>query len=497
MSLHPFCEFTQNYHALSMMCPTAGEICAKWGLNKSHEESLNKVNDVIATSLTYAKQILGYGSKNSQTEDNPLQSVVKQVLQGRKVSLCDWIDMGNLEVVQLLTDEFGLDPNQKCDDINSNDAPLQRAANITNDHAAIILQLIKSGGKAKKLNPHPLTIAIENNNTQLIRALLKNKISTNFFINVNGEMNTPLQYAILKGNYSTIVELLKFDPTLNNKDDDGNTQLHVAISKNDFFLLELFVDAGAYPGIQNNLGFTPIHLALIKKNSLMLKILLRNADTHALNLLSNNNFTALYLSVHNNDYNTANILLNAGASPDTNCKDGHTALHYATIIGDNEMVNFLIKKGASLNLKEKKGRTPLHFAALNRDSQILKILIKAGAILDKQDLQGNTALFFAATSGNIDAIIQLLQAGANLNIKRYDGFYPHYFAKQNGHFEVLKLLQKYFFVDLEYLEPKLQKKQILTTLGNNIQKSNSLILNLTLESIQKRIQLIEKNHTRS
>ena len=51
---------------------------------------------------------------------------------------------------------------------------------------------------------------------------------------------------------------------LNDKNYQGNTLLHTHIVKNNFDIVEYFLENGAYPNVKNNYGQTPFHLLLNK-----------------------------------------------------------------------------------------------------------------------------------------------------------------------------------------------------------------------------------------
>lgn len=57
------------------------------------------------------------------------------------------------------------------------------------------------------------------------------------------------------------------------------------------------------------------------------------------------------------------MLINAGAFPDTEDRNGRSPLHEAAHQGFNEVVRALLDGGADVNAMDHGGSTPLHWAS--------------------------------------------------------------------------------------------------------------------------------------
>ncbi|MCX5923564.1 MAG: ankyrin repeat domain-containing protein [Candidatus Dependentiae bacterium] len=118
-----------------------------------------------------------------------------------------------------------------------------------------------------------------------------------------------------------------FKDSINMRDNDGDTALHVAsLLKSPTLLLEL-LSVNAYVNAKNNKGETPLHIAAQKGNQPM-----------------------------------ANALLEHGANIYVRDFLGKTALHYAAENGKADLANELLKNNSFVNQKDKQGNTPLHYA---------------------------------------------------------------------------------------------------------------------------------------
>ena len=116
-----------------------------------------------------------------------------------------------------------------------------------------------------------------------------------------------------------------------------------------------------------------------------------------------------------------------------------TLLNYALKKGDMQSLQLLLQAGASPNLDCRSG-PPLVFAAKRGVLEGLRLLIAAGADPDQKDFCGCTALFHAAGTGNLEALRLLLAAGASPLAADTAGRTPYDFAVECEHPEAAELL---------------------------------------------------------
>ncbi|WP_082347116.1 ankyrin repeat domain-containing protein [Bacillus sp. FJAT-18017] len=123
--------------------------------------------------------------------------------------------------------------------------------------------------------------------------------------------------------------------------------------------------------------------------------------------------------------------------------DIDTQLLQAAENQETETVEMLIEAGANINVQNEQGQTPTMIAAYHNDVETAKVLIKAGADVNKQDDMKNNPFLYAGAEGYLDILRLTIQAGADPAItNRYGGtaLIP---ASEHGYTEVvIELLTK-------------------------------------------------------
>jgi Ankyrin repeats (3 copies)/Ankyrin repeat len=126
-----------------------------------------------------------------------------------------------------------------------------------------------------------------------------------------------------------------------------------------------------------------------------------------------------------------------------------TPLMIATVAGDHEMVNLLLRAGANPNTQNDQGRTALMYAAnlgnllgTARTSIVIELLAAGANPNAVSTDEGATALMFAAKRGNPEVVKILLEHGANPMTVNLKGSSALSIAKAMGHTKIVEILQE-------------------------------------------------------
>lgn len=268
----------------------------------------------------------------------------------------------------------GASLNADKDDIYGR-GPLQIAA-ITGD-LPIIELLLQKGAELNATTEHgdsALALAAKYGHVNVVKFLLERKADPNRSLRT---LRAPNEYGV---------------PV--NEEDTGqySRALHLAFSVMRHDVAKLLVKHGARYG-------TPIFDAILQRDAQQLQTILREhpealqpvdgplaGKRQNLPPLDTRLFQPLHIAALMGDSDSVQLLLNAGAQPNSQTTQGWSALHFAAASGDLPTVKLLLDKGADVKVQVKNSVTPLHFAAVRAGEkqavEIGKLLHQHGADLN-------------------------------------------------------------------------------------------------------------------
>lgn len=265
------------------------------------------------------------------------------------------IATGKLDPIQALLDA-GADPNRKAD-IDPATLEILRETFYKKDASvfANVNSLMKGGKK-------PLHMAMEQNNTALLQALLNAGADPN---QRDNQGRTPLMTGIILGSVECIKKLLapnnpnKADVNLGLTDGSERTPLWMAAASGRTAIAELLLTRGAYINQRDKDGKSPLYIAIEKGHIELAKLLVkRGADPDAAV------YNPLRLAIEKDYDELAELLLdkNADPSPSIRDQDGNEPIHLAAAKGKLKLVTKLLDKGSYLNSTNQADKTPLDLA---------------------------------------------------------------------------------------------------------------------------------------
>ena len=138
------------------------------------------------------------------------------------------------------------------------------------------------------------------------------------------------------------IEKFKENPSYRKLKDknSSNSFLHyICMNDDNFPLMEIIKPTIKEINKQNNLGQTPLHIAIINKNEKIIKYLIQNGAN--VNISDNNLNMSLHLAVLNNDIEIIKLLIENKANPLLINKNNETVLDIAIKRDHKECINLL------------------------------------------------------------------------------------------------------------------------------------------------------------
>lgn len=194
---------------------------------------------------------------------------------------------------------------------------------------------------------------------------------------------TPLHMAVMLYNIPVIEHLLACGANVNARDIANNTPLKhfvrqfperigEGLQARYLELAEKLLKNKADVNAVDELGYTPMHFAVIRSNNKLVELFL-NFNPN-LNIQSNNGETVLNIAALHSSLKITRLLVDHGADVNNaSVLDGSTAFHWACWCFDKKIVKFLLKRGADINALDFEKRTPLMFMLANDDYQKIGI----------------------------------------------------------------------------------------------------------------------------
>ncbi|XP_067113249.1 NF-kappa-B inhibitor beta [Osmerus mordax] len=210
--------------------------------------------------------------------------------------------------------------------------------------------------------------------------------------------------------------------TLNFVSEDGDTALHLAFIHEHWAFVQYLLGMIAldqswvsYLDIQNHLGQTALHLAVIVDQPQCVRGLLWGGASAELQERGGN--TPLHLAVRELRHDCVREITSNCQSADylhvTNYS-GVSALHLAVQRGREDIIGMLIEAGADVNQRDlSSGRSPLHWAVESQSTRVVQLLLQGGASVDQPSYAGHTALYCALHRPNKEVQALLKARGAS------------------------------------------------------------------------------------
>ncbi|XP_066962052.1 transient receptor potential cation channel subfamily A member 1 homolog [Macrobrachium rosenbergii] len=279
-------------------------------------------------------------------------------------------------------------------------------------------------------------------------------LARNANINLKGKYAmTPLHLASQKGHGLLVKELLNLGANRYAKDSDGLIPLHHAARQGYLNSVENLL-AGNPPeskqlGVKSSVGRTPLMEAAESGSQEICKLLIGSVVDET----DNAGNTALHLAVKSGYSPIVKVLLEKGANPKCQNKEGITPIHEGARQKTKKCLELLCESAKpDIFHVDNKGRNVIHFSVIQRSAECLKYLLEKEFVKNHIDTNGSkgTPLIYAMNCRTFLCINALLDAGASPTVDS-DGTFPIHKAAEIGYYQVC---EKLFTINDSILQQK-------------------------------------------
>jgi uncharacterized protein len=267
-------------------------------------------------------------------------------------------------------------------------------------------------------NSRELYYAVRHREKPKIQKLLKNRNIDLNWINKNTNLTILIEVVYdARGDaindYKEIIQmLLKAGANINGKNENGDTPLSCAAGSHcDLSILRILLKAGANLNSINNKGRTPLYDAICERRAES-ALMLIEAGANPNTIAGDDTPLLIAIYYHHHLKGLPEKLLPACSNQIINYKNryGYTALWYAANYGKTKLSKMLLALGAD----PRQNKDILAQAAWHGNAELVTNLVKAGA-----DINGKmgycTPLMIAAEGGKEDIVQVLLDFHASVN----------------------------------------------------------------------------------
>lgn len=221
--------------------------------------------------------------------------------------------------------------------------------------------------------------------------------------------NYLITFAIMMNNRRILKKLIEYGCRLDILDSEGFSILYYPIKFNYQEIIDILLEADkkivgiSLVNIKDIRGAVPIFYAIRYKNRHALQELLSHgADA---NYKNNENMNSLHLAVLKKDVTIVKMLVKYIKNINARTNAGSTALHYACNFQQLEIVKILLENGASQDIAEfEYDLYPIFYAVVQNNIEITKLLVNYGANPNHQDYVANTIIHYAIMNIHIEIL---------------------------------------------------------------------------------------------
>lgn len=277
--------------------------------------------------------------------------------------------------------------------------PLHSAAYTGHVKCARILLDAGADIEAKDIvGQTPLCIAASQGHSSMVTLLA----STADLSVTDNKKWSAVHLAARGGHYDALHALLSTEASskLNSVTSDGSTPLHLAVLSKDSASVKLLIERGANVNAQENSGATPLDICMLNNIFIVIPRILKDAGGVSGDALGARvaNRIAFAIVAAGSEKRLTQVL-DQGANVDVPVQNGFTPLILAAALGKTAMVKMLHEHGSDLFQKTSTGESVLMQATRGGFTELCLYLLQNGLSPYEEDLLGQTAFHIACSFG--------------------------------------------------------------------------------------------------
>ncbi|KAJ3425637.1 ankyrin repeat-containing protein [Anaeramoeba flamelloides] len=285
----------------------------------------------------------------------------------------------------------------------------------------------------------PIHIASKKGEIACLNSLLLSGVDIE---SCSGDHLTPLCIACKNGSEETVSWLLEKGADCKKVHTNlGQTPLHLASLQDNPLIIGKLLKCGSKLNLQDYSGLAPISIACREGNLQVVDFLCsKRAD---LKIPDNGGWLPIHYAAACGFSQILEKLLKSNIDIDSLTNKSQTALHLACNQGHIEIVEILIKNGSNIHQESKRKWTPIHFVAKSGSIHIAKLLVNKGVDLNKRTTFGSNVLHIACQESNSQVLKYFLEKNIDPNSKNIGNASPLHLAVVGNKINCLKILLKF------------------------------------------------------